>query len=66
MVCRLLSEYFWYYENVKSEETGETTVQNFSEGLVLSVFNYGADQYDLQFESLAVIERIIRTFTENA
>lgn len=64
--AKKLSEYFWYYENVKSEETGETTVQNFSEGLVLSVFNYGNDQYDLQFESLAVIERIIRTFTENA
>ena len=64
--AKKLSEYFWYYESVKSDETGETTLQNNSQGLVLSVFNYGTDQYDLQFESLAVIDRIIRTFTENA
>lgn len=62
---RKLSDYLWYYEKIKADDSDEETLQNSSEGLVLSVFDYGADQYDLQFESLAVINNMIRMFSED-
>lgn len=56
-----LSDYWYYWENNGSESGSSDPVKK-SEGLVMAVFNYGAEQYDLQFESLAVIADAIKTF----
>lgn len=59
-----LSEYWWYW--LYSETDTEAAPTRSSEGLVLSVFNYSNAQPDLHYESLAVMDKIIRTFSDYA
>ena len=56
----------WYYWEYTQNENGETEPVRRTDGLVLSVFNFGKDQPDLNYESLAVIEDAIKTFSDYA
>ena len=60
-----LSDYWYYWENAENDNGGSNLVKK-SDGLVMAVFNYGSDQFDLQFESLAVIADAIKTFSNYA
>ncbi len=53
----------WYFWDYIQNENGDKDPERRSDGLVLSVFNFGKDQPDLDFESLAVIENAIKTFS---
>ena len=64
-----LSDYWYYWEAVENKnesESGSSDLVKKSDGLTMAVFNYGADQFDLQFESLAVIADAIKTFSNYA
>lgn len=56
----------WYFWEYTQNDNGETEPVRCSDGLVLSVFNFGNDQPDLNYESLAVIEDAIKTFSDYA
>ena len=56
----------WYFWEYIENENGDKDPERRSDGLVLSVFNFGKDQPDLDFESLAVIENAIKTFSDYA
>lgn len=60
-----LFDYWYYWENAENENGSSDPVKK-SDGLVMAVFNYGSDQFDLQFESLAVIADAIKTFSNYA
>lgn len=57
---------YWYYWETEKDSNGNDQQIRSGEGLVLSVFNFGSDQPDLQFESLAVIEYAIKNFSDYA
>ena len=64
-----LSDYWYYWEAVENKNESESRSSDLvkkSDGLTMAVFNYGADQFDLQFESLAVIADAIKTFSNYA
>ena len=64
-----LSDYWYYWETEETKdesESGSSDPVKKSDGLVMAVFNYGSDQFDLQFESLAVIADAIKTFSNYA
>ncbi len=62
-----LSEYWYYWEKSGTESDSSSAQESRkSDGLVMAVFNYGNDQYDLQFESLAVVADTIKSFSNYA
>lgn len=60
-----ISDYWYYWETTKDFD-GNEQQERCGEGLVISVFNFGNDQPDLQFESLAVIEYAVKNFSDYA